>query len=67
MGGWTKYALQNSYSEDEVKCSLAGIKSAIKVYQMGNGLKKDKQMEKIIELDSKNELKNWITEQLKKK
>lgn len=67
MGGWTKYCLQNQYSKDAVKCTLAGIKSAIKVYQMGNGLKKDKQMDKLIELDGKNELEAWITEQLSKK
>ena len=67
MGGWTKYALQNSYSEDAVKCNLAGIKSAIKVYQMGNGMKKDKEMEKLIEMDSKNELESWVTSQLAKK
>ena len=67
MGGWIKYALQNSYSQDAVKCNLAGIRSAIKVYQMGNGLKRDKQIEKVIELDSKNELEKWLTEQLGKK
>ncbi|HTB27094.1 MAG TPA: hypothetical protein VK711_17105, partial [Puia sp.] len=52
MGGWTKYSLQNNYSKDAVKCNVAGIKSSIKVYQMGNGLKKDKEMEKIIEINS---------------
>lgn len=67
MGGWTKYSLQNSYSKDPVKCNLAGIKSVIKVYQMGNGIKKDKEVEKLIELDSKNELESWVTTQLSKK
>lgn len=67
MGGWTKYSLQNNYSKDQVKGTYAGIKSAIRVYQMGNGIKKDKQMEKLIELDSKNELEKWIIEQLSKK
>jgi hypothetical protein len=67
MGGWTRYCLQNGYSQDAVKCTLAGLKSVIKVYQMGNGLKKDKQIEKLIELDAKNELETWIAEQLGKK
>jgi hypothetical protein len=67
MGGWTKYTLQNNYSKDAVKCNVAGIKSSIKVYQMGNGLKKDKEMEKIIEIDSKNELDAWVASQLEQK
>ena len=67
MGGWTKYSLENSYSENLVKCNLAGIKSAIKVYKKGVGIKKDKSMEKLIELDEKEELEKWITEQLAKK
>lgn len=66
MGGWTKYTLQNSYSKDQVQCSVAGVKSAIKVYQMGNGIKRDKEMEKIIDIDSKNELTVWVKSQLGK-
>jgi hypothetical protein len=66
MGGWTRYSLQNSYSQDLIKCNLAGIKSAIKVYQLG-GLKKDKEMEKIIALDTSNELEAWITKRLAEK
>jgi hypothetical protein len=67
MGGWTKYSLQNNYSKDAVKCNVAGIRTAIKVYQMGNGIKKDKEMEKIIEIDSKNELDAWVASQLEEK
>ena len=67
MGGWAKYSLQNSYSQDEVKCSVAGIKSAIKVYQSEKSLKKDKQMDKLIELDTNNKLEAWVAEQLAKK
>ncbi|MBP8115077.1 MAG: hypothetical protein KAY50_06960 [Chitinophagaceae bacterium] len=64
MGGWTKYCLENNYSSDELKGNIAGIKSAIKVYKKGIGLKKDKAMDKIIELDDKGELEKWVTEQL---
>jgi hypothetical protein len=67
MGGWIKYTLQNAYSNDSVKCNLAGIRSAIKVYQMGNGIKKDKAMEKLIDLDSKNQLEAWVITQLSQK
>jgi hypothetical protein len=67
MGGWTKYSLQNNYSNDALKCNLAGLRSVIKVYQMGNGIKKDKDIDKLVELDSKNELESWVSTQLEKK
>ena len=66
MGGWTKYALQNNYSIDKVQCSMAGIRSGIKVYKAGNGLKKDKEMEKLIALDDKGGLEDWVKERLAK-
>ena len=67
MGGWTKYCLENNYSSDLTKGNIAGIKSAIKVYKKGISLKKDKAMDKIIELDDKGELEKWVTEELSKK
>jgi hypothetical protein len=67
MGGWTKYTLQNAYSKDATKCNLAGIRSAIKQYQMGNGIKKDKEMEKLIDMDGKSELEPWLSTQLGQK
>jgi hypothetical protein len=66
MGGWTKYSLQNNYSSDNIQGSLAGIKSAIKVYK-NLSLKKDKEVEKLIELESKGELENWVKDKMKKK
>lgn len=64
MGGWIRYCLQNGYSNDKVQCNLAGIRSAIKVYKLGNGLKKDKEMEKIIKIDDGGGLEAYVTEQL---
>ena len=66
MGGWTRHALQNNYSADNVQDSLAGIKSAIQVYK-NFSLKKDKEMDKLIELDSRGELENWVKEKMTKK
>jgi hypothetical protein len=66
LGGWTKYSLQNSYSKDPVKCNLAGIRSVLKVYKLGMGVKKDKDIEKLVELDVRNELEAWIATNLKK-
>ena len=67
MGGWTKYCLENNYSSDKVKCNLSGVKSAIKVYKKDIGIKKDKAMERLIELENKGELEKWITDQLTQK
>ena len=64
MGGWTRYILQNGYSNDKIQGNLAGIKSAIKVYKLGNGLKKDKEMDKLIKLDDSGGLEAWVAEQL---
>jgi hypothetical protein len=67
MAGWTKYALENNYSNDVEKGSIAGVRSAIKVYKKGVGLKKDKAMDQLVQLEEKGELEKWIKEQLAKK
>lgn len=66
MGGWTKYCLQNNYSRDDVQCNLAALHSTIKVYKKGLGLKKNKEMEKLIALDVKGQLEQWVKDNLKK-
>jgi hypothetical protein len=67
MGGWTRYVLQNGYSRDKIQANVAGIKSAIRVYKLGNGLKKDKEMEKLIKLDDAGGLEVWVSGQLGQK
>jgi hypothetical protein len=67
MAGYTKYALENNHSKDEVKGSIAGVRSAIKVYKKGVGMKKDKEMDKLVQLENKGELEKWVTDQLGKK
>ena len=67
MAGWTRYALLNNYSADIEKGSTAGVKKAVNIYKKGVGLKKDKEMEKLVALDEKGELENWVKEQLLKK
>lgn len=66
MGGYARYCIQNNYSKDALKGSLAGLKSIIKVYKMGNGVKKDKNIEKLVELDNKGELEAWVNEKFAK-
>lgn len=65
FGGWVKYCLQNKYSTDALKGNYAGIKSVTAVYQ-NLALKKDKEIEKLISLEKKGELEDWIQNKLKK-
>ncbi|WP_299106193.1 hypothetical protein [uncultured Winogradskyella sp.] len=67
IGGWIKYAIENPDDKDNVEAgNISGINSLIKVYyaNKGNGLKKDKRIEKLIKMDA-SELQNWVAEQLK--
>ncbi len=66
MGGYTRYSLENNYSKDEVKRNTAGIQSAIKVYKKGGGIKKYKEMDKLIALDDAGHLQAWVGAQLAK-
>jgi hypothetical protein len=66
LGGWTRYALTNAYSKDVTQGSLAGLKSVIKVYKAG-GFKKDKEVNKLIDLEASGKLEAWVMEQLAKK
>lgn len=59
MGGWTRYCLENDYSKDELQGNLAGIRSMIKVYKAG-GLKKDKKMQELVDLDASGKLEEWV-------
>ena len=68
MGGWTRFVLENPASaDDKVKGTLAGIKSVLKVYKAGNGVKKDKNVDKLVKLEADGKLEKWIEDQLKKK
>jgi hypothetical protein len=67
MAGWTKYVLENNYSTDETKGNIAGVRCAMRIYKKGVGLKKDKAMDKLVELEDKGELEKWVTDQLAKK
>jgi hypothetical protein len=50
IAGWVRYALQNNYSKDPVRGSMAGIRCSANVYKAG-GLETDREMQKLIGLD----------------
>ncbi|MBX9850906.1 MAG: hypothetical protein K2X86_04025 [Cytophagaceae bacterium] len=66
LGGWTKYAIENPNSKDDVQGSLAGLKSVIKYYKAGNGTKKDKKLDKWVEKEKNGELEQTVKDILKK-
>jgi hypothetical protein len=65
MGGWTRYALQNPDSVNSIKGNMAGLESILKVYKQGQGVSRDKKVEKIIKLQDEGKLENWLKDQLK--
>lgn len=64
MAGWTKYSLENNYSNDAIKGNLAGVKLVLEMYQK-DGFKKDKFLQKLQKLSDKGELEGWVKDQIK--
>ncbi|WP_127844580.1 tetratricopeptide repeat protein [Psychroflexus aestuariivivens] len=49
MSGWTKYSLENDYSDNKVNCAIAGVEYAIEFYENNKSeLGKNSDMEKLI-------------------
>lgn len=65
ISGWARYSLQNNYSKDNQKGYLEGLKSLINVYKKGIDIKKDKDVEKFVEMDEKGQLEAWVKENVK--
>jgi hypothetical protein len=68
MGGWTRYALTDKDGgKDAVQGNLAGLRSVIKVYRDVGGVKKNKEVDKLVKLEKDGKLEDWVKEKLKKK
>lgn len=66
--GWTKYSLENDYSEDVVQGTKAGVETVITFYRKNRGyLKKDGNIEKYEKLMEKGKLETEINKKLNKK
>jgi hypothetical protein len=50
--------------QDHTKCAITALKAVIKFYKsnIDKGIKKDKNIVKLIEVDEKNQLEKWIIE-----
>ena len=63
MGGYARLAFESEKGkQDQTKCVTAALKSVMKYYKANieKGLKKDKNIVKLIEADEKGELEKWI-------
>jgi len=67
MAGYTRYCLENNYSTDKLKASVADMKSVIACYNLGGDLKKDKALTKLIDDDKDGKLGEWVTRALNSK
>jgi hypothetical protein len=65
LGGWSRYALQNNYSQDQLKGYYEGFKSMILVYRKGIAIKKDRALEHLIKVYDEGKLEDWIKENIK--
>ena len=66
LGGWAKYALENPEDKNNQKMgNLAGLHSVIAFYQKNTAyLKKDRSVKKLIKLQEKEKLEEWVEERL---
>ncbi len=63
MGVYARLAFESEKGkQDHAKCAIAALKGVIKFYKanIDKGLKKDKNIIKLMEADDKNELEKWI-------
>lgn len=67
LSGWAKYSVENEYSKDELQGNLAGVRAIIAYYQKfinNGGVKKDKAIEALIELEKAGQLETTIKEKI---
>lgn len=63
--GWARMLIKSpDRIDDALSGNLAGLISAMNLYKIG-GVKKDKEMEKLIKLVKKNQLSTWVGDKLK--
>ena len=60
MAGYVRYCLENNYSKDKLKGTVAGVKSAINCYNLGGDIKKDKSLKNAIDADKNGTLEDWV-------
>ncbi|SHF88837.1 hypothetical protein [Dysgonomonas macrotermitis] len=66
MIGWTKYFLENNYSQNEIQLSIAGIKNVVNFYNRNKKiyLEKNKAVEAYVKLEKAGKLEEYISSAL---
>ena len=65
MASSAKYVLDNNYSKDMRAKHRAALQDMIAVYKSGNGIKKDKKMEKLIKAVDDGKIDEWMENNMK--
>jgi hypothetical protein len=65
MAASARYILENNYSKDMRAKHKAALTAMLTAYKEGNGVKKDKKMEKLSKASEENKLDVWLDENLK--
>jgi hypothetical protein len=66
MGEWSRYELKHGDKTTQTDAAVAAVRAEIKVYKKGNGLVKDKTMDKLVELDEKGQLVAYVGDKMAK-
>ncbi|MEN0049173.1 MAG: hypothetical protein AAF806_19090 [Bacteroidota bacterium] len=65
LGNWGKFALQNpSQKDDFYACGMVGLEATLNYYQAFKSLKKDKDLEKLLEIQKEGKLGKWLKKQM---
>lgn len=66
MGGWIKYVVkEGGDTDDNVACTLAAMNNVLDYYEKGNGLDKNKELDKLLKTRASGGLEDWVRKQLK--
>lgn len=65
LGNWGKFALQNPSQKDDFHaCGMAGLEATLTYYQQFKGLKPDKDLERLLKVQEKGNLGDWLKKQM---
>ena len=66
MGAWAKYQIEK-VDKDELNGNLAAVKSIIDHYVMDKEMARSAYMDKLLAIDKKGKLKEWVSKEMKAK
>ena len=62
MGGWARFNIQNAREKNPLKAHLEGLKSMVRVYKLGDGVKPSPKMDELVKVETKGMLETWGNE-----